>query len=119
MSRKRSQHYRFGLWAEFLCRCRLKLQGYQIRAIRYRTAAGEIDIVASRGMVVAIIEVKARQNFSSALESLNHQQRQRIVRATAIMLAQQPHMNNRIVRFDVMLVTPWRWPRHIHNAWQA
>jgi putative endonuclease len=115
----RKQNYRFGLWAEFLCRCRLRLLGYQIRAVRLRTAAGEIDIVASRGAVLAIIEVKARQSFSSAIASLSHQQRQRIMRATAIMLARQPAINHYIVRFDVMLVIPWRWPQHIHNAWQA
>jgi putative endonuclease len=116
-SQQRVERYRFGLWAEWLCRLSLRLRGYQIRATRYRTAAGEIDIIASRADVVAIIEVKARRDALAAALALGAGQRVRIVRATRLVLARWPQLQNSHVRFDVMLVTPWHWPQHIINAW--
>jgi putative endonuclease len=56
------RNYDHGHQAEFLCRLALRLKGYQILAARYRTPLGEIDIVASRGNIIAVIEVKARTN---------------------------------------------------------
>jgi len=116
---KRRNHYRFGLWAEMLCRLHLRLQGYQIRTTRYRTPAGEIDIIASRRDIVAIIEVKARRDTSSAAHALGTAQRARIERATRLLLARRPELATATVRFDLMLVTPWRWPHHICNAWNG
>jgi putative endonuclease len=115
----RRQTYHFGLWAEWVCRLRLRLHGYQIRATRLRTAAGEIDIIASRGAIVAIIEVKARRDSKTAAAALTERQRTRIERATHFVLAQRPELMGKIIRFDLMLVTPWCWPRHIENAWLA
>lgn len=116
----RQRRYRFGLWAEFLCRWHLRLRGYQIRAIRTRTPAGEIDIIASRGSVVAMIEVKARRTQDSAALALGMRQRKRITHAAHHLLAQWPDlMQGTTIRFDLMLVTPWRLPHHIANAWDA
>ena len=51
---------RFGSRAERLCRWRLRLCGWRIVARNWRSPAGEIDIVARRGAVLAFVEVKAR-----------------------------------------------------------
>ncbi|HBC53983.1 MAG TPA: YraN family protein, partial [Alphaproteobacteria bacterium] len=50
---KRQRAYRRGLDAEWLCVLSLRARGYRILARRYRCVAGEIDIVARRGKVIA------------------------------------------------------------------
>ncbi len=119
MKQNRRRSYDFGLLAEFQCRWTLRLRGYQILAARYRTPLGEIDIVASRGNVVAIVEVKARKTRASAAAALDERQRARLLRGAQFLLAQRPDLGNAAVRFDLMVVAPWRWPRHIPNAWEG
>jgi putative endonuclease len=108
-----------GLVAETLCRWVLRLKGYRILAARYKSPLGEIDIIALRGKTVAMVEVKARPTFDQALEAISPRQRQRLQRATMEWLARHPQLAQHDVRFDAMLAAPWRWPRHITNAWQA
>lgn len=108
---------RFGRLAEELCAWHLRLRGYRIVARGYRCAAGEIDIVARRGRVLAIIEVKARRDVAAAAESLGRRQRRRIARAAADFTARRPHWADHFLRFDVMLVRPWRTPLHLAGAW--
>ena len=114
----RRKHYRFGLWAECLCRLSLRLRGYRILAARCRTPQGEIDIVAATAHVVAVIEVKARRDAASVAEALGARQQERLTRAAQTVLARWPECRNVPLRFDLMLVTPWRWPQHMENAWQ-
>jgi putative endonuclease len=47
---------------------------------------GEIDIVARRGRVLAVIEVKARADLGTAAEAIGPRQRGRILRATERLL---------------------------------
>ena len=115
-SRRRA--YRRGRWSEALCRLVLRIKGYRILARDYRVAVGEIDIVARRGGTLAMVEVKARESLSEAAESLGARQRRRIGRAAALFLAQHPALAGLAVRFDVMLVRPWRLPRHLAGAWE-
>ncbi len=114
---KKSSHRR-GLVAEALCRAALRLKGYNIVASRYRSRLGEIDIIARRGSYLALIEVKARPSHRMAAEAITHYQRERLERAAADFLARHPHLNRHQVRFDAMLVAPWRWPLHITDAWR-
>ena len=109
---------RFGRHAEALCRLALRLGGYRVVAVRERTPAGEIDIVARRGATLAIVEVKARGDAVRAAEALSARQRNRLNRAAAAFLARRPELAGLAVRFDVMLVSPWRWPRHLADAWR-
>lgn len=120
MTAKRRRNYRFGLLAEWQCRVFLRLKGYRILASRYRTSAGEIDIVAMRGGTVAVIEVKARRSQAEAALALGDRQRTRLRRSAEILAARWPAVIiGRAVRFDLMLVAPWRWPRHVVNAWEG
>jgi putative endonuclease len=105
------------LWAEALCRFVLRVKGYRIVARRYRSKLGEIDIVAARGRSLAFVEVKARGSYDVAAEAITLHQRQRLQRAAEDFLARHPHYGAYGVRFDAMMVTPWRWPKHIVNAW--
>lgn len=112
----------FGRRAEALCALALRLKGYRIVGRRCRTPVGELDIVARRGQTFVFVEVKARPTADAALQALDPRQRRRLGRAAAAWLARgqsriAPHSPVNM-RFDVMLVAPWRWPRHIVNAWQ-
>ncbi len=57
----RRRAYRFGQFAETLCVWSLRLRGYSVLARRFDARVGELDIVARRGGVLAIVEVKARR----------------------------------------------------------
>ncbi len=119
MSRaERRRAFRRGHWAERLCAAHLRLRGYRVIARRLRTPAGEIDLVARRAGMLAVIEVKARADESAAAEAITARQRARILDATRWFLAGRRDLAALSIRFDAMLVTPWRWPRHITDAWR-
>ncbi len=56
-------------------------KGYRIRERNFRTAAGEIDIVAEAGGVLAFVEVRCRRGSSmgTAAESLSAAKQRRMV----------------------------------------
>ncbi len=110
---------RRGHLAERLCLWHLRLRGYRILARRYRTPVGEIDLIARRGQVLAAIEVKARGDFDTAGQSIGPRQRRRITRALEHFLSGRPDLAMLAARFEVMLVAPRAWPRHLVDAWQA
>ena len=115
----RHRAWRRGRWAEAACAVALILRGYRIVGRRLRSPVGEIDIVARRGTILAIIEVKARPDPAAAAESVTRRQRERLIRAAGWVVAGRPDLAAMQVRFDVMLVTPWRWPQHVVDAWRA
>ena len=117
--RKQRRAWRFGHVAETLCAWHLRLRGYRILARGFRVPVGEIDIVARRGRILAVIEVKARDTFATAVDALGPRQQRRIVRAAAAFLKARPGCAGLDVRFDMMLVLPWRLPVHITDAWRS
>jgi putative endonuclease len=110
--------YGYGRFAEARCAWGLRFKGYRILARRHRSPAGEIDIIARRGSTLAFIEVKARQSLDTALESVTPRQQRRIRDAAELYVARHPQLGGLDLRFDVMLVVGWRWPRHILDAWR-
>jgi len=117
-ARLRRAAYRRGHAGERLAALRLMLAGYRILARRYRTRLGEIDLIARRGDVVAFIEVKRRAELVTGLEAVTPQARLRIHRAAELYLMRNPLLAERVLRFDVIVITPWAWPRHIVDAWR-
>ena len=111
--------YRRGLWAEALGRAFLRLKGYRILAVRYRTPVGEIDLVAVRGRVLAIVEVKARGSYRTGSEAISARQQERLGRAAGVFVARHPRYAGYDVRFDALVVAPWRWPEHVAGAWEG
>jgi putative endonuclease len=110
--------YRRGHAGERLAALRLLLTGYRILARRYRTKVGEIDLIARRGDVIAFVEVKRRNRLVTGLEAVTPQAQLRIRRAAEHYIMRNPALAERMLRFDVMVVTPWAWPRHIVDAWR-
>ncbi|MDE1149090.1 MAG: YraN family protein [Azospirillaceae bacterium] len=109
---------RLGRWAEAWCRLALRLKGYQVLASRCRTPAGEIDIVALRGDLLAIVEVKARATEMAGHLAVTQAQWRRLERAAGLFVAARPRLARHAVRFDLMIVQPRRWPRHLPDAWR-
>ena len=58
---RRQQAERRGRLAEAKAAMLLRLKGYRISDRRWKSPAGEIDLIARRGSAVAFVEVKAQQ----------------------------------------------------------
>jgi putative endonuclease len=116
---KRLKARRRGRIAEHLCRWHLRLHGWRILACDWRCPAGEIDILAKRRDVLAVIEVKSRPDFATAAVALAPRQRRRIARAAEAFLLMRPELAAMAIRFDVMVVEPWRLPKHLPGAWRS
>jgi putative endonuclease len=118
-TRRRQRAQRRGRFAEWLCVWHLRLRGWQILARGWRCPSGEIDILALRGKVLAVIEVKSRHEFDAAASALTPRQRRRIARAAEAFLLSRPDLVRLDPRFDLMLVAPRRLPRHWPGTWRA
>lgn len=77
----------------------------------------EIDLLAVRGRVLAVVEVKQRRTLDEALEAVRTDQRERLRRAGAHLAALRPALRNTAVRLDLIALAPGRAPRHIPDAW--
>ena len=121
---KKSQSYRFGIIAEFVTIFFLRLKGYKILKRRYKTFVGEVDIVAKKGNVIIAIEVKARKrtvtkNGFLIDEVLGENQKKRIKRATmAFMSANFKKYYNHSIRFDLVVISPYKLPFHMIGFWE-
>lgn len=104
---------RRGRRAEALAAWLLRLKGYRVLARRYRTHAGEIDLIVRRGRSVVFVEVKERPDEVAALEAITHTARRRIARAAALWVSRNPAAAGLDQRFDVILACPGRLPRHL------
>ncbi|MFK0385203.1 YraN family protein [Agrobacterium sp. NPDC090273] len=116
LERKRRRAERRGHTAEYWAALYLMLKGYRILAIRYRTRLGEIDLVARKKNVVAIIEVKARRSVNGAVDAVGWHSQQRIRAAADIWLSRRKDFSELSVRFDIVAVMPRRLPRHFVDA---
>ena len=108
-----------GRLAEWRARLWLRLRGWRILGRRVRTPVGEIDIIARRGGVIAIVEVKQRRHLIDALNALAPRQRRRIMRAAAFWLARRPDTAGCDVRFDLVAVDARLRLRHVADAFRA
>lgn len=113
---KRKRAERRGRWSEWVAAIFLMLKGYRILRLRYRVRAGEVDIIARRGDLVAFVEVKARRNLMNAIDAVTLTSQNRIRAAGDHWLARQPDAARLSLRYDIVAVLPWTWPRHIEGA---
>lgn len=111
--------YRRGHRGEWLAALALTLKGFRILARRYRTPAGEIDLIAKRGSLVLMVEVKARPTLVQAMEAVTHSAERRIEAAADLWLARRPDYGRLSVRFDLVAVLPGRWPVHVPNCFEG
>ena len=96
----------------------LAADGWTIVGRRLRTAAGEVDLVATREGLTAFVEVKSRPSLSDAAASLGARQQARLVAAAGLLLAANPDWGLAGVRFDVVLVDQAGRVRRIADAFR-
>ena len=124
-SRGRAAFHR-GRGAEGLAAWWLRLKGYRILARNWRSAAGEIDLIARRGRALVVIEVKQRGDLVQAADALQARQRRRLARAAGAFLASRPDLADLDLRFDVVVFGRFLglgrsfdvWPIHLKDAWR-
>ena len=107
-----------GRAAERLAERALLDDGWQVMARRLRTPAGEIDLVADRAGVTAVIEVKCGPTLAGAAFALKPRQQARIVAAAEIAFAAHPDWGQAGIRFDMMLVDHAGAVRRIADAFR-
>jgi putative endonuclease len=113
---QRQRAERAGRRAETIALWYLRLKLYRLLARRYRTSAGEIDLVMKHGRAIVFVEVKQRPDEAAGLDAVTARSRQRISRAAAQWTAAHPETANLDQRFDVIVALPGRWPRHLVSA---
>jgi putative endonuclease len=107
-----------GIMAEAAAAAALQRDGWAILAHRLRTEAGEIDLLAERAGLLAIVEVKARPSLADAAVAVSPRQRTRLLAAADIVLADHPDWGSAGVRFDILLVDAVGRVRRIADAFR-
>ena len=97
----------------------LMAKGYRILGFRLRTPQGEIDLLAQRGQVLAVVEVKQRTTLESALEAVTQTQRDRLRRAGQMLAARRPSLQKLAVRLVLIALAPGKLPIHSRDAWNG
>ena len=102
----------------------LQQQGASLIQQNFRCRIGEIDLIMQAQGALLFIEVRFRKNvqFGSAVESINWQKRQKIIRSAQFFLRKFPNFQYAPCRFDVLAARLdaqelcFEW---IQNAFQA
>ena len=109
--------YRDGLLAETIAAFFLICKGYRILNRRYKTTAGEIDLIVRRRNVTVFVEVKKRGTLDDGLYAVSDHQIRRIIRAAGHYAMSHRHVGD--MRFDVVAVKLPFSVRHIESAFTS
>jgi len=107
--------YAKGVMGEVAACAYLEAHGLSPIARRYRSPYGEADLVLLDGDVLVFAEVKARERGTAADASaaVTPAKQRRLVLTARCFLGENPQHAGRMVRFDVVTVTPegvWHVP---------
>lgn len=99
-----AQHNDLGKGGEEMAVNLLLAKGYNIRHRNWRCGHKELDIVAERGNLLVIVEVKTRKatTFGSPEEAITNGKIRRIVSSTDAYL--RKYMIDKPVRFDLITI---------------
>ncbi|HSK39395.1 MAG TPA: YraN family protein [Arenibaculum sp.] len=117
-------HLALGSRGDTLAAAVLERAGYAVIATGYRTAAGEIDIVARDGPCLVFVEVKTRRTKERGMpaEAVTRQKQRRIIAMARDFLARHA-TDASSCRFDLIaILLPYDGPTeidHIRNAFDA
>jgi putative endonuclease len=104
---------------EWLAAMALRLKGYRIVATRFKTKAGEVDIIARKKDLIIMVEVKARASLLEAMDAITPTAMRRIESAGDIWLAKQPDFARLSIRYDMVAVLPRKWPTHVERIFDG
>ena len=94
----------------------LRLKGWRILDRRVRTPAGEVDLVARKGTLIAFVEVKTPATAADLDFAIDERRLARVAAAAEVLMPRYAGPGDDI-RVDVILLAPGTRPRHIENAW--
>ena len=118
---------RKGRAGEDLAAALLEQKGYRILARNFHCRGGELDIVAAKGELLALVEVRTRRSGAmvSPAESVTPAKRKKLVTAAYAFLEEHPDLQQTMQpRFDLVLVEavgedPKGWlTEHLEDAFQ-
>lgn len=115
-STPKQRAYLKGHRSEWLAALFLRCKGYEILKTRFKTPVGEIDLLVRHKKMLIAVEVKNRSSLEKARFSITPRQQRRIERALLYYLCRSRTALS--LRFDVILMAPWKWPYHIKGAWR-
>ncbi len=81
-------------------------KGFAVEGMNLRVGRLELDLVATKGDLVVIVEVRTRGpgSFQSALESVDKKKQERIVRAATELYRTKYAAREMRLRFDVVAI---------------
>jgi putative endonuclease len=115
---RRVKAYQAGLDAESNAAALLADRGFSVLGRRFRSPAGEIDLIAANGSHLAFVEVKARRTLADAAWSVTPRQQRRIAEAAGHWLQCFPEYEGHDITFDAILVAPRQLPEYIPDAFR-
>ena len=100
-----------------------RLRGFSIVGSNIHLAAGELDLVARRGKLLVIVEVKTRQSESGGegYERVDAKKRLRLVRCAEQLVTSRRELAGLQIRYDIISIryTGWRFViRHFADAFR-
>lgn len=108
--------FKAGHAAEWVAALWLMLKGYQVLGFRLKTRSGEIDLLARRGRILAVVEVKRRTTLNAALLALKPAQHDRLIAAGEAVRRNRPVLQPLDLRIDMVALAPGRFPRHLRGV---
>ena len=108
-----------GRRAETIAAWWLRLKGYRVLARRFRSGAGEIDLILRCGRTIVFVEVKSRADETAAILAIRPVARRRIARAAEMWIARHPALAGLDRRFDVVVAVPGKLPRHLVSVFDS
>ncbi|MDR2901603.1 MAG: YraN family protein [Lactobacillales bacterium] len=120
---RKHKTYKTGRLAEWASYFFLIMKGYRPLARNFKvgkgTGAGEIDLIFKKGKTLVFVEVKYRRTLTDALHAITINNQQRTVRSSAVFLQRYPQYGTCDIRYDAVLLSPGRWPKHLPGAWRV
>ena len=85
---------------------RLQKEGYIIKERNFRVKGGELDIIAEKDGIIAVVEVKTRKfgSLTEGVEAITRRKMDCIIKAARLYLLKKG-IEDKGVRFDVAEVT--------------
>lgn len=105
-----------GWWGEIVTLIYYMMNLYWPLQHRYKTKLGEIDLIFKRGNRIIFAEVKTRK-YGMHENIVTAAQQKRIMNAAQIFIAQNKRYQNYDMRFDLAVISPYKMPQIIENAW--
>ena len=111
--------YAAGLSAEDCVARDYARRGLTVAARRWRSPAGEIDLVARDGDTLVFVEVKQSRDFARAAARLTRRQMERITTSALAFLAGEGRSLDTEMRFDLAMVDAAGRVERLENAFGA